>query len=246
MKLNVSHQFLPKRQSSHAALVMDHFGIGFETDQHVIADDWELPVQHPDLVCFTGASGSGKSSLMRAVAAKVETVLDIDALELPNHILVDALGLPFQESMRLLSICGLSEAQLLLRTPAELSDGQRYRFRLALALSRRPRWILADEFTATLDRKLAKVIACNIHRLAKRQQVGFLLATTHEDILEDLQPSLHVTCQLDGMLNWQRDQGKKKESASAAIAGSARAPKPTGRISLGGITAATISASPVA
>ena len=245
MKLNVSHQFLPKIQTSHAALVMDHFGIGFDTGRHVIADEWELPVEYPDRICFTGASGSGKSSLMRTVAAKLESVLDINSLELPEQILVDALDLPLQECMRLLSCCGLSEAQLLLRTPAELSDGQRYRFRLALALARKPRWILADEFTATLDRKLAKVIAHNIQRLSAREPVGFLLATTHEDILEDLKPTLHVTCQLDGRQLWQRYQGKKKESASTTNAGSVQAPEPTGRTSLGGITALTTSASPV-
>ena len=117
-------------------------------------------------------------------------VLNIDTIALGGRILVDALDRPVQESLALLSACGLGEAQLLLRTPGELSDGQRYRFRLALALARKPAWIVADEFPATLDRTLAKVVAYNIRRTADRTGTGFLLATTHEDILDDLQPSL--------------------------------------------------------
>jgi ABC-type ATPase with predicted acetyltransferase domain len=41
---------------------------------------------------------------------------------------------PLDESLRLLSAAGLADAFLLLRTPEELSDGQRYRLRLAKAL----------------------------------------------------------------------------------------------------------------
>jgi len=263
MKLTVAYDFLPKQSSSHASVVMDHFGIGFETGRNVIAENLELPIQDGDVVCFTGASGSGKSSLMRAAAEQLAAVrdqesgirnqesesrnlnpvLNIDTLELGDSILVDALSLPVQESLQLLSMCGLGEAQLLLRTPRELSDGQRYRFRLALALSQKPDWIVADEFSATLDRTLAKVVAFNIRRIAERTNTGFLLATTHEDILEDLQPNLKVRCRLDGCTEWERLEVKKKTSALHGNSGSAERPKPTGRTSLGGITAATTSAS---
>ena len=253
MKLSVAYDFLPKQSSSHASVVMDHFGIGFETGRNVIAEDLELPIEEGDVVCFTGASGSGKSSLMRAVAEQIggiadspirnsPRVLNIDTLDLGSRILVDSFNLPVQETLQLLSMCGLGEAQLLLRTPQELSDGQRYRFRLALGLSQKPDWIVADEFSATLDRTLAKVVAFNIRRIADRTNTGFLLATTHEDILEDLQPSLKVRCRLDGCTEWERSDVKKKVSALRENSGSAKPPNPTGRISLGGITGATTSA----
>ncbi|MFQ5734917.1 MAG: ABC transporter, partial [Planctomycetaceae bacterium] len=178
MQLSVSHAFLPKQQSTRASIVMDHFGIGFETGRHVIAEGLELPIRSGDVVCFTGASGSGKSSLMRAVVEQLRgaaAVMNADDLELPETILVEAIDLPVEESLPLLSSCGLGEAHLLLRTPQELSDGQRYRFRLALALSRKPNWIVADEFSATLDRTLAQVVAFNVHRIADRTGTGFLL-----------------------------------------------------------------------
>jgi ABC-type ATPase with predicted acetyltransferase domain len=286
MKLNVSHDFLPKGNSVRAAMVMDHFGIDLETGRHVIAEGLELPIEAGDVVLFTGASGSGKSSLMRAAAETLRTspssvaswrrtsdrvmscapdpatlphpesripqhVIDVDDLELSDQLLIDACPLPVAESMALLSACGLGEAQLLLRRPAELSEGQRYRYRLATALAMQPAWIVADEFSATLDRTLAKVVAFNVRRLAERTGTGFLLATTHGDVINDLSPDVHVRCRLDGEVevvrkketrcpnmsnNINHDRKKKEPSASRGSWRSPRRPVRTGRTSLGGIT----------
>ena len=254
MKLNVSYDFQAKTPSCRAAVVMDHFGVGFEAGPFVVAEDLELPIRSGDVVCFTGASGTGKSSLMRAAAASLraenQTVLNLDELELGERILIDALERPASEAMGILAASGLGEARLLLRTPAELSDGQRRRFRLALAISRKPDWIVADEFSATLDRTLAKVIAYNLRRLADKTGIGFLLATTHEDILADLDPTLHIICRGDGEIEVRRpepDSGparKKKRQISFIEDIQITTDKnATGRISLGGITAAIGSAS---
>lgn len=253
MLLNISYDFQPKEPSCRAAVVMDHFGVGFETGPHVIADGLELPIQTGDVVCFTGASGSGKSSLMRAAAnvlmAEGQRVLNLDDLDLGQMVLIESLPVPVSEAMGILAACGLGEARLLLRTPQELSDGQRYRFRLALAISQKPDWIVADEFSATLDRTLAKVVAFNLRRIADRMRIGFLLATTHEDILADLAPSLHIVCRLEGGIECQRateeDPARKKNAASAFSKTSTSPPDrhAIGRTSLGGITAAITSAS---
>lgn len=248
MLLNVSYDFCAKTPSCRAAVVMDHFGVGFEAGPFVIAEALELPIRSGDVVCFTGASGSGKSSLMKAAAetlAEAQTVVCLDELDLGEKILIEALDVPVSEAMGILAACGLSEARLLLRTPRELSDGQRYRFRLALAISQKPAWIVADEFSAALDRTLAKVIAFNLRRLAGKTGIGFLLATTHEDIVSDLAPSLHVRCRLNGPIEFQRsgedsNAARKKNGGSASRKTSISPPdrRATGRISLGGITAA--------
>ena len=267
MRLDVSHEFLPKTNSVRASQVMDHFGIGFEQGRYQIADGLELPCRPGDIVLFTGPSGSGKSSLMRATAAQLaadgpensQPLVNIDALDLSSRLLIDSLDRPAEEAMHLLSSCGLGEARVMLRQPQELSDGQRYRFRLALALAQNPRWVIADEYSATLDRTLARVISHNLRRVASRTGTGFLLATTHDDVATDLDPDLHVQCQLNGQVEFRfRDPArqssangtepptenrKKKASASPTTCGSAVRPNAIGRTSLGGITAATISRS---
>ena len=242
MRLNVKYPFLPKQPTVRTSQVMDHFGIAFEQGEQTLVAGWELPIEPGQVVCFTGDSGSGKSSLLRAAAAQLTGVSNLEELTLEPKSLVDQLPLPLGEALELLTACGLGEAPLLLRTPFELSEGQRYRFRLALAIARAATWVLADEFTATLDRTLAQVIALNIQKLSQRRGIGFLLATTHEDILPDLQPDVHVACRLQEppiVTLRGAAEGKKKVLASPTTCKSRPDRKRTGRILRSGIIAAT-------
>ena len=126
----------------------------------------------------------------------------------------------------------------MLRTPGELSDGQRYRYGIAACLAGGARTIVADEWCAKLDRVTAKVISRNARRVADKRGVGFLLATTHEDIIEDLQPDAIVHCRGGGVVEVEGRRPFAGRSVSAADSRSPTAPRRTGRTSLGGITEA--------
>jgi ABC-type ATPase with predicted acetyltransferase domain len=102
------------------------------------------------------------------------------------------------EVLRLLCYAGLSEVFCILTAPANLSEGQKYRFRLACALAAGRPYVFADEFCSNLDRIMAAVIAYNVRRFAKRNGVTFFLASSHEDILADLQPDVLVVKNFTG------------------------------------------------
>lgn len=243
--ITVRYPFRPVRRSLAVGQVADLFGLDDAEPDHVVAENLELDIQPTDVVLFTGPSGSGKSSLMREVAKRVGAV-DAGMLELPAVPLVEALPGTVEERLAVLAGCGLSEARLLLRTPAELSDGQRYRFRMAFALATANAPVVLDEFSAALDRTLAKVVAFNLRKLATRSGTGVLAATTHEDIVDDLNANVWIRCQGDGDIEIVSNSVKKNSYHSTTSFGSRTAPDATGRTSLGGITAATTSRSPAA
>jgi predicted ABC-type transport system involved in lysophospholipase L1 biosynthesis ATPase subunit/GNAT superfamily N-acetyltransferase len=153
----------------------------------------ELDIKPGQVLLVTGPSGSGKSSILREIAKSLGDRA-VTAGTAPETVLpvIDCVGGDLDAALEVLGVCGLGEAFLYLRRPGELSDGQRYRLGLALALAAGARYVVADEFCSVLDRITAKVIACNVRKLASRGGPGFVLASAHEDIAADLQPDVHM------------------------------------------------------
>jgi uncharacterized protein len=240
--ITIRYPFSAARPSLIVGQVTDLFGLNTTERPHTIVEELQLELEPNELVLCTGPSGSGKSSILRAVAAQLGAH-DAANCALPMVPLAEALPGDLPERLATLAGCGLSEARLLLRTAQELSDGQRYRFRMAYALATLKPTILLDEFTALLDRTLAKVVAWNLRKLVTRTGTGVLAATTHEDIVEDLNPDVWIRCEEGGGVRVLRNRVKKNESPSTTGSGSPMAPEPTGRTSLGGITEATTSRS---
>jgi ABC-type ATPase with predicted acetyltransferase domain len=244
MAITIRYPFRPVRRSLAIGEVADLFGLADEEPPFTVAENLELGIRPGDLVLFTGPSGSGKSSILRAAGKELGSI-DLQALELPDVPLIDALPGTVEERLGLLAACGLSEARQLLRTPSELSEGQRYRFRMAYGIAESG-VLMCDEFAAMLDRPLAKVLAFNLRKLVTSRKCTVLCATTHDDIVDDLNPDLHVRCLGDGEVLAERRGVSKKRSASPTISGSRTVPAAIGRTSLGGITARTTSPSSAA
>jgi ABC-type ATPase with predicted acetyltransferase domain len=176
--------------------IAEAFGIGLEDREFVIFDNLELEVKRGDIVYITGQSGSGKSLLLRELEKQMTErgmkVANLDKIELPEIPLIDQIGKDTNDAIRILSTAGINDAYLLIRKPSELSDGQRYRFRLAKAIETGADVWVADEFLAVLDRVSAKVISFSIQKTARRTGKTVIVATTHTDLVNDLSPSVYV------------------------------------------------------
>ena len=171
------------------------FGLGVDNEREFpVCDNVEINVEPNDVVYITGDSGSGKSSILRELE-KIFGVscVNLDRLEIDKtKPLVDTIGKTLEESFKLLSKVGLNDAFLFLRKYTELSDGQKYRYRLAkLIESGKPIWI-ADEFCSTLDRDTAKIVAFNVQKIARQLGKGLFVATCNTDLNEDLSPSVRI------------------------------------------------------
>lgn len=176
--------------------IAEAFGLGLDDKEFVVFDNQEIAIEQGDVVYVTGQSGSGKSTVLRELKAQMQAsganVSDIDQIPLEDKPLIDQIGSNTQEALTLLSIAGLNDAYLFVRKPAELSDGQRYRFRLAKMIESGAKVWVADEFLAVLDRVTACVIAYNIQKVARKVGATLMVATTHTDMVSDLAPNVYI------------------------------------------------------
>jgi ABC-type lipoprotein export system ATPase subunit/GNAT superfamily N-acetyltransferase len=175
--------------------VAEAFGLGVdESRKFTICDNVELKIGSTDITYITGDSGSGKSVLLRAIKQDLsDEAADMgDVQHDPDQPLIDTVGKSLGEGLELLSKAGLNDAFLFIRRFRELSDGQKYRYRIAKLMESGKQWWIADEFCSTLDRDTAKIVAFNTQKLARQTGKSVIVATTHTDLFEDLKPSVHV------------------------------------------------------
>jgi ABC-type ATPase with predicted acetyltransferase domain len=219
MIISVEKKFeIRPQKSEQVTAVMRMFGVGIDRlKDGQMMHTCTIEVNDGDIVYITGPSGAGKSVLLREIQETVAESerINVDDIELPaDKAVIDCVGRKAGieneevriekeklkvsnstgtiEALQLLSYTGLSDVFCMLNTPANLSEGQKYRYRLACALASGKKFVFADEFCSNLDRITAAVISYNVRKFAKRNNIAFFLASAHEDILADLQPDVLV------------------------------------------------------
>jgi len=176
--------------------VCEAFGLGIdEAKRFVVFDNFSLDFHRGDLIYITGDSGGGKTLLNKAFKRFFgDEAIELGDLEIdPEETLVEGVGRDVKEAIETLSLCGLNDAFLFLRKYKELSDGQKYRYKLAKPMDNKEKnvWVI-DEFCATLDRVMARIIAYLVQKVARKLGKTVVVTTTHSDLLEDFQPEITV------------------------------------------------------
>jgi ABC-type ATPase with predicted acetyltransferase domain len=181
------------------------------------------------VVLLTGASGAGKSTLLRRLHHRHRrrtTWVNLAAVRLPDDALVVDVMAEAQgggeddasvvAALEALSRVGLGEVWTYLRTPEELSEGQRWRLRLALGLararsSRKGLCVLAaDEFAAPLDRVTALIVARAVRKAVDgRRDLCAIVATAREDLQAALRPDVIVHCDFGIYHHSEREVGRE-------------------------------------
>jgi len=179
--------------------VAEGFGLGLDQwEKFVVYDNVELKIGPTDITLITGDSGSGKSVLLKALEKDIKQDLGLSCINITDILpdsgkpLIETVGATLEEGLELLSKVGLNDAFLFLRSYEQLSDGQKYRYKIAKMMESKAQFWIMDEFAATLDRDTAKIVAYNLQKLARQQGKAVLAATTHTDLFEDLNPSVHI------------------------------------------------------
>ena len=202
-KYSVSKSFNWKGTiTDKVALVCRMFGLTIDRlNERKVSYSCQLQINTGDIVYISGPSGAGKSVLLSELEKSVPSAdrVNLDRIKLPNDkTLIDCIDGDFLNSLRMLTTAGLNDCFCILNQPRNLSDGQKYRFRLAVALAANKKFIFADEFCSVLDRITAAVISYNIYKFAKRTGTIFFLASSHNDILFDLSPDVLIATELSG------------------------------------------------
>jgi len=197
--IDIAYETAAPEPTDRVVAVAEGFGLGLDAwEKFVVYDNIELKIGPLDIVLITGDSGSGKSVLLKALEKDIKQDMGLTCINISdikpdlNKPLIETVGKTLEESLELLSKVGLNDAFLFLRTYEQLSDGQKYRYKIAKMIESQAQFWMMDEFAATLDRDTAKIVAYNLQKLARQQGKAVLAATTHTDLLGDLNPSMHI------------------------------------------------------
>ncbi len=215
MKFTIDRRFTSSVERTPRVLeIAEGFGLGLTDKEFVIYDHLDIEINQGDIVYITGQSGSGKSLLLRDLASGMReagvSVSDLNEMTLDEKPVIELVGETTPRAADLLAKAGISDAWIYIRKPSELSDGQRYRLKLAKVMESGADVWIADEFGAVLDRPTAKAVAFSLQKVARRLGKTLIVATTHTDLKDELGPSLTITKRFRERVQVEKNNGDQK------------------------------------
>ena len=198
----------------------------FRTEQAASLDNLRREITPGSILHITGPSGAGKSTLLRSLTAQLRhdntRIIDANRITPDDRPCVDLIPGPLSDALASLAAAGLADARCFVRAPNSLSEGERFRLRLAIALYKaraldpRAVVIIIDEFAATLDRPTARSAARLLRRaISNAANTSLITVTSHDDLDAPLQPDRCV--HLSATSAQQRRPRRDTEAARSII-----------------------------
>jgi ABC-type ATPase with predicted acetyltransferase domain len=196
-KIEQGGPFSPK-----ALKIMKMFGVTMDRLEKLnVKCSCKVNIEQGDIVYITGPSGSGKSVLLNMLREQMpaDEIFNTSLVQFnPKQNAIDHLEGDFVMGLRWFCKVGLADLPAMVNFPQNLSEGQKWRLKLAAAISSNKKIIIADEFCSNLDRITAMTIAYNIRKFADQYKVTFILASSHRDLNPELMPEVIINRDLCG------------------------------------------------
>ncbi|WP_246191414.1 ABC transporter ATP-binding protein [Aureimonas leprariae] len=195
-------------------------------DGRAVLDGIDLEIGQGEFVALLGRSGSGKSTILRAVAgldADVEGRIDVperrsvlfqDSRLLPwmrvlDNVILGLAGTGIRDKARhALSEVGLADKAD--AWPKTLSGGEQQRVALARSLARDPELLLADEPFSALD-ALTRLKMHGLLQQLRRRHAPAVLFVTH-DVEEALRLADRIAITANGRISFDHPVGNARSS----------------------------------
>jgi ABC-type phosphate/phosphonate transport system ATPase subunit/GNAT superfamily N-acetyltransferase len=206
---------VPLPQTRNVRLIMEAFGLEGDALETQVLPPVDLKASAGNIVLIVGASGSGKSALLKALDPSHAREGGLTVRPggrqdyscgwlnpLPSGIpLFDYFATHYgpERSFAALSKVGLSEAFVMVKPFSLLSRGQQYRTMLADLLLREEQVWLLDEFCADLDPLSARIVAHNFRKMVMASnRIAIVAAANHGHYLDALRPTQVVELRAGG------------------------------------------------
>jgi len=160
--------------------VIGQYDLDFVNNE--IKEEWnvELPTQWK-LGVIVGNSGTGKTTLAKEIFNYVDVIKE----KLGNESILDLFEktTSLKEITHILTLVGFASPKSWLKPYKVLSNGEKMRVDLALALLSAKKMIVFDEFTSVVDRNVAITMCQVINKILPKIDKQLLLISCHEDVL---------------------------------------------------------------
>lgn len=188
---------MPNNLSHKEKEINKIFGIEENGDNLVILNETKVP--NKGITYITGYSGGGKTTLINLIKSNTDCCQELSEIDDQDESIFQIFkDMNIADFISWISKFGLAEAKLFNTPYRYLSEGQKYRVKLAYSLKDIPKTIIIDEFLSVLDRVTANIVAFNFQKICRQYDINAYIATANTDLIQSINPDNVIEIDLDG------------------------------------------------